>query len=165
MARNIAYFAGPDDDQEFWQVLLAFGLRPLPYSLDELSKFPNWPQETHFGISGCLSFLPVEKLHPYGNPPHFIGEATDPLIEFTRAYYHPPHLVAGCIHFDPATEFVPETKPYFEKIYRWVRKNWKRIGKCYYGPQAAVLATQKGTIVSDFPPGTKIRQVKVQTKK
>jgi len=57
-----------------------------------------------------------------------------------RPYYKGPYLALGQIQWnDDAPEVAIHVKPHFQKIRRWVRKNWNKEGDFYYGPEATKL--------------------------
>jgi hypothetical protein len=124
MSRSIYMIAAPDDYDQLSRFVDSIGLQLVP------------PLITHFGSDALLdpvigpfcylSFLEPGELHPYGDPPIRISDATDPLLEFLRPYYDPPHLIDGRLHWkDYPENLAARTKPYFDKLFRWVRANWK----------------------------------------
>jgi hypothetical protein len=109
-----------------------------------------------------LSPLPMSELHPNGTPPG-IGPATDPLLEFSFAYFLPPDkLVLGGLHCSTdVPDFFPVAKPYFRKLAKWISANWKTLpgGQFYIAPEVESLLANGARLVN-FPPGVEI-EVKV----
>jgi len=79
-----------------------------------------------------------------------------------RGYYDKPYLVSGYIRWNDFPPWCTQSKPYFDKLYRWLRKNWIRYERWYAGPQAIELANRPETIVRSFPPGVEIKRVAIE---
>ena len=155
-------FGAKEDTRELTRFASTMGLRLLPFNIDQIG---NPDMDDPEARPGCyLSYLPVEELHPYGEPPIKISDASDPLIQFLRPYYSRPYLVAGRIYWsDDAPEFEDLTKPYYNKLQRWVRKNWKKREEdgYYVGPEAERLIRDEGAKPVYFPPGTKQTTIEI----
>ena len=159
MGKNIAYFASAEDDRALRAHIASIGLSILPASLKLLDNGGVYPPPDDPTMGGYLSFRPIEELHPYGSPAVRISDATDPLIQFTRAYYRKPYLVAGRIYWsNDVPELASLTRDYFKQLAKWVRENWvKRTSDGYFfGPNALRLAENAATIVTYFPPAVTI---------
>lgn len=95
-----------------------------------------------------VSFKSINELHPYGEENSELADVIDPLLLFTRPYYDPPYLTDGSIILnDDAKEVSNQIKPYFNKLGRWVRKNWSKHSDhaSWVGPEAyELLETGKG---------------------
>ena len=101
-------------------------------------------------------------LHPYGSPPAKISDATDPLISFMRAYYKYPYLVLGHIQWsDDVPRLASQTKSHYQKLGRWIRKEWKEHGDFYLGPEAQSLADGGAQLVNVLPAQATMHIVKV----
>lgn len=99
-----------------------------------------------------LSPVAESELHPYGVPPTRLTPARDPLIGFMRPYFAAPYLVCGHIQWTNDQPAVAErTKPYYQRIARWIRKEWKKHGDSYVGPEAAQLIEQGAQMVAALP--------------
>ena len=62
------------------------------------------------------------------------------MLFFERPFYKDPYLVLGQINWNnDAPEVAIHVKPHFQKIRRWVGKNWNKKGDFYYGPEATKL--------------------------
>jgi hypothetical protein len=162
MGTSVMIFAGPKDDRALVEYAASLGLRLVPPRLDQVGTVAF--EEPSQGPFWYLSFLPVENLHPYGNPPVKVGSATDPLIEFIRSYYEPPYLVAGRVYWSTdVPDLARQTKPHFTKLARWIRKHWKRRKEdgYYIGPDAQRLVEEGKAQPVYFPPGIEIKTLKV----
>lgn len=161
MGKNVPYFAGPDDHSALMGQIEAIGMVVVPPCPGLPDRGADDPSK---GPCCLLSFLDPRELHPYGPSPQRVSEAVDPLLSFVRAYYAPPHLVAGCISWsDDSPELAKQTKPYFTRLRRWMDNNWRkrREDGYYVGPQADDLIAD-GAETLYFPPGTTIQEVPVR---
>lgn len=153
MGSGIYFFAGSSDSVELNRAIDDIGLIKVPYRLD--TKVHESADQGPFCY---LSFLPVDQLHPYGKPPVKVSDATDPLLQFMQAYVDREGLVAGRIYWpDDNSETATLTKPYYQKVARWIRKNWSKGEEGYYfGPEAAQMRG-KGVKFHYLKPGVKIK--------
>lgn len=159
MGSSIQFFAGPADDRALCDAARAIGLSLLTPWLDQLDTAD--PDKPETGAFWYLSTVPTAGLHPYGSPPVQVSDATDPLIELLRGYYVPPFLVAGRLYCsDDVPALSRQTKPYFSRLARWVRSNWKRRTEdgYYIGPEAMRLVAEDQAQVAYIPPGVEIEQ-------
>lgn len=157
MGSSIEFFAAPTDDRSLCEVARTLGLRLVTPWLDQLGTADT--EEPSRGAFWYLSFLPVGDLHPYGDPPVQVSDATDPLIEFLRSYYVPPFLVAGRLYWaDDVPALSRRTKPYFLKLARWIKSNWaRRADDGYYvGPEAMRLIVEDLAQTTYVAPGVEV---------
>jgi len=150
MASSIGFYCGASDNEALEAYARSIGLVLVPLSIDK-------PLVSSADVAPfCfLSLVPASDLHPHGDPPVRITDARDPLIGFMRAYFKDPYLVAGHIHWsDDVRELAARTKPIFQKLASWVRKEWERLpgGGFYVGPEAEGLI-RKGAITVNVLPG------------
>jgi hypothetical protein len=109
--------------------------------------------------------LTPQQLHP--DHPLGYSDASDPLIMFWRSYPKPPYFIAGNIEWlEDAEKVAPIVKPYYRKLSRWIKDNWKRIvpgTPYYYGPEAQNIVEETGAEVRAFEPSTvNIQEVPVR---
>jgi hypothetical protein len=161
MGEAIYYYAARDDNRRLCEFATSLGLSIFPILTE---KPPIMPTDDPVKGPCCfLSPVPRSKLHPYGSPPG-IGDTTDPLIEFMRSYHHAPDaLVMGRVYCsDDVRDFVPITKPYFNKIANWIKQEWAMVpdGHQYIGPEAQSLV-RSGAKLFQLPPNVKVRQIHV----
>ena len=158
MGASIEFFAGAGDDRALREQARLLGLQMVPILWEQRNESLEDPRV----YSACyFSFRETEQLHPYG-PKSVVTDATDPVIEFTRSFFDPPHLVAGRVYWsDDVEDFGRETKAYFRKIVSWIRKNWRKRDDGYYvGPEAEGLFVA-GAIVAYVRSGTAIRRQEI----
>lgn len=140
MAKTILLIAAPQDYEDLMAFCSELGLHTLPMSL---GKSVALPAE---GPVCFLGFAKESELHPYGSPPVRISDVKDPLLLFVRPYYAPPYLTDGQISLNEDNKAVSEQiRPAFEKIRRWVKKNWHKTEEfaSYIGPEAVSLLGSK----------------------
>jgi|SRR6185369_123761 hypothetical protein len=151
MSSSIGFYCGTSDNDALEEYARSIGLVLVPPSIDK----PSVPK-ADVGPFCFLSLVPASDLHPYGDPPVRITDARDPLIGFMRAYFKNPYLVAGHIHWsDDVRELAARTKPKFQKLAGWVKKEWERLpgGGFYVGPEAKGLIEKGATMVNVLPGG------------
>lgn len=141
MGQGIYFFTSNQDNQLLCEYGRAIGLHLVAPMADagELS-----PSDDPTGKPFCyLSTVSKDQLHPYGNP-RIVGPATDPLLEFLRSYRDDGKIVMGRIHWsDDVPELSEQTKPYFSKLKRWIKKNWEQLPDGQFiGPQAQRLVDE-----------------------
>jgi hypothetical protein len=101
----------------------------------------------------------MSQLHPYGNPLRISG-ATDPVMRFMRAYFKDPYLVLGHVYWsNDVPGLAAQTKPYYQKLARWIRKEWEKAGDFYFGPEAKRLADKGAELVNVLPGTASIRVI------
>ena len=159
MGSSIEFFAGPADDRALCAEARDSGLHLVPPWLDQLeSADVDNPAKGPFWF---LSFVPIRDLHPYGDPPVQVSDATDPLIELLRGYYDPPHLVAGRLYWsNDVPALSRQTKPHYTRLARWIRRSWmKRPEDGYFiGPDALQLIAKHGAKTTYLHPGVNIER-------
>lgn len=151
MTSRIYYACGPDDDRALVDFIKSNGLYLVRPNIT-LDYCEDYPISAH---GGYISAVPLSELHPFGNPPIQIKRSLNPVLMFRRSYYQKPYLILGDIEFYTDTsKYIHITKPIYQKITRWIRKNWiKPEGDfCYYGPHAMRLIEEEGAqAISDIP--------------
>lgn len=151
MGSSISFYCGPDDNLDLVNFIKSLDLSLVGMSLNSIDV-PYNPSDGPFCF---LSFLKVDELHPYGEPPVDISDVTDPLIEFLRSYYEPPYLVSGRIYWsNDVRELAKLTKPYYKKLSDWIKKNWikREDSSFYFGPEANRLVEEESAKPVTFHP-------------
>jgi len=166
MADSIQVLAADSDYRALRAFIGSSGLLLLPMRIDDPDIDNDHDRLNH---PGCyISQLPLEQLHPYGNPPVQIADVIDPLIFFIRPYHVPPHLTAGSLILNTdAPEVSQKIRAQFERLRRWIRRNWKhrKEWSCYVGPEADHLLNTGAAIYRSPLEGVPVNQVQVRTKK
>ena len=109
-----------------------------------------------------LSLVDKTELHPFGNPPVRITDAKDPVMRFMRAYFKNPYLVVGHIYWsNDVPTLASQTKPYYQKLARWIRKEWVKYGDFYIGPEANCLIGKGAEKINVLPGTADVQVVKV----
>jgi hypothetical protein len=147
MGSHVCFFCGPSDANALEKFSVSLGLQIIPV-LFEQSSVPLPIDMPH-----CfLSPVPKSALHPYGHPPLKVTDARDPLLSFSRAYFSTPYLVMGRIHWNNDVQsLASQTKPYFQKLKAWMKREWEKRGDVYLGPEAAELIVGGAQQVNDLP--------------
>lgn len=111
-------------------------------------------------LAGCwISPVPAHELHPWGragDPQVQYLDVLDPILSFTRSVYTPPYLTPGDIYWNnDAPNLAVQTKSTFQKIARWVRKNWPKPegDDWHFGPEATHLVFEQGIKATSMVPG------------
>ena len=147
MSSSIVIFSGATDLQALQEFAQSSGLREqaMVFGTVVTSSAADGPY--------CyLSPVAESELHPYGVPPTKITPARDPLLGFMRPYFTAPYLVCGHIQWSNDVPALAErTKPYYQRLARWIRKEWKKVGDSYVGPEAAQLIEQGAQMVAALP--------------
>ncbi|MBN2259820.1 MAG: hypothetical protein JW702_04720 [Clostridiales bacterium] len=161
MTSSISFFAGPMDDYELCQFSFSIGLR-----LQDLSYNPDstdWKKDPSKGASCYLTFIDETEILFYNSPKPGsslkLVSSNNPLLNFRRSYYEKPYLIAGEIQWeDYPDEQAKQTKPYYSKLVRWIKKNWSRREEdgYYVGPDAQRLIDE-GAECYYFHPKTKLQ--------
>jgi hypothetical protein len=153
MGSIVSFYCGEKDNQALHEYAESIGLSIVPPTLDR-------PVDTDpvLGPFCFLSVVPKGTLSPYGNPPIKISDATDPVIGFMRAYYKNPYLVLGDIYWsDDVPDYAKQTKPYYQKLAKWIKREWEKYGDFYIGPEARVLLDKGAKMVNALPGQAEIR--------
>lgn len=109
-----------------------------------------------------LSLRKPEELKAAGGKRIF-SQAANPLLVYRRPYYSEPYLVLGAISCsNDVPHLYAETRSYYHKLARWVRKEWSKYGDFYLGPEAKALF-EDGAKMINFPPDSKIRYTIIET--
>lgn len=79
-------------------------------------------------------------------------------MRFMRAYFKSPYLVLGHIYWsNDVPSLAAQTKPYYQKLARWIRKEWEKVGDFYFGSEAMRLAGKGAELVNVLPGTTNIK--------
>jgi len=160
MGSQILFAAGPQDMKELNAFIHSLGMHLVPpgpnveYSDDETV------------LGGCfISPVRQDKLHTWGHKNIWYYDTLDPIIHFERSVYRPPYLKPGNIYWNNDKEMAVQTKPVFQKIVRWIRKNWPKPKGfvLYAGPQALKLVDQENAIITSLVPGVELIRVPVHS--
>jgi hypothetical protein len=162
MGSAFLFYAGPEDQRALIDFIRSLDLHLIPPQADQV-----YTDDANI-LRGCwISPVPAHKLHPWGRP----GEpqvqyldVLDPIISFTRSAYRPPYLATGNVYWNnDVPALAAQTKSTFQKIGRWVRKNWlKPVGRDqYFGPQAMRLVFEEGIKATTMVPGVTFNGISV----
>ena len=148
MGSAVGFFADESDRKALESFALSLGMHLLPMQLDR--EITN---EVDDGPACYLSVVSRDELHAYGNPPVKIAEVMDPMLFFMRSYFKNPYLVLGQIIWNNDDDALAKiTRPYYNKISTWIKKNWDVLpGVFYIGPNAKKLL-ELGAQTVNFPP-------------
>lgn len=159
----ILMLAGSEDDAAFRAYAESIGLtllHPHAYKMtfEENKRAFEIPEQ-----GGCFSFLPVERLHRHPHPDIGLCHALDPLIPYIRPFYKPPHLIAGqVIWYRDVEAFARQTRPYFQKLWRWVQTNWQLREDGYLiGPHGGRIL-HGGAKVAYMPPNVTTKTIIIE---
>ena len=160
----ILIFASPEDDASLRIYAKSIGLillHPHAYKMtaEENERAFDDPIQ-----GGYFSFLPVDQLHCHPHPNIGLCEALDPLVLYIRPSYRPPYLVAGQIQwYTDVRSMADQTKPYFQKLRRWVQANWRRRDEddYYVGPHADQILAKDKAQITYLPPGVSVKTVPI----
>jgi hypothetical protein len=109
-----------------------------------------------------LSVLAPHELSPYGDPPVKVSDATDPLLRYMRPYFKNPYPVLGHIHWsDDIAELAAQTKPYYQRLARWIRRHWTKYGDFYLGPEAIRLRERGAQLVNVLPNQARFQLIQI----
>ena len=153
MARTLMLLADRTDHEALIGACSSFGLHLLPMRPGTEIGNPSR------GPVCFLGYLRESELHPViGAKPRF-SDAVDPLLFFARPYHDGQFLVDGQIRLnDDNKEVAKGIKPYFTKIERWLKSNWrhdKNLG-AYIGPVAADLLASSQVVIRSSLAGVPI---------
>jgi hypothetical protein len=147
MASSILLF-GTDSDL---QALLAFA-NASGLHLQAMAMGGKVASSAKDGPYCYLSPVAESELHPFGAPQVRITPARDPLLGFMRPYFTDPYLVCGHIQWsNDVPTLAAQTKPYYQGLARWIRKEWEKHGDSYVGPEAANLIERGAQLVAALP--------------
>ena len=157
MGSSVAFYCGDSDIAALQEYALSLGLNIVPPTLDiGVSEDPSE------GPFCYLSVIPKDKLSPYGESAIKVSDATDPLIGFMRAYFKNPYLVLGHIYWsDDVPDLAKRTKPFYQKLVRWIQKEWGKFGDFYIGPEAKSLFDKGAEMVNVLPNQANIEIIKI----
>ena len=148
MGSSIGFFCADGDLQALQQFSKSVGLR-----LQAPLVGQDVPEAAKDSPYCFLSLVPESELHPYGSPPLRVTDARDPVLRFMRPYFSNPYLVLGHIYWSNDVPALAErTKASYQRLARWVRKEWEKYGDFYVGPEAMRLF-QQGAQMVNFLPG------------
>jgi hypothetical protein len=120
-------------------------------------------------LGGCyISPVPAEELHTTSKLPARYADVLDPIISFTRSVYRSSYIRPGDIYWNnDVPALAVQTKPIFQKIARWVRRNWPKPegDDWHFGPEARHLVFEKGVEATSMVPGVKFNQISVVPKR
>lgn len=142
MSKSLLIIASNNDYESLMEYMRSCDLSLVPLDL----RYPvAQPKD---GPVCYLSCKTIDELHPYGEGNTKLADVIDPLLLFTRPYYDPPYLTDGSIVLnDDVQEVSDQIKPLFNKVARWVRKNWSKHPDhaSWVGPEAYnLLQSGKG---------------------
>jgi len=159
---SILLFAASDDDVSLRGFARSIGLSLLNPHAYRMTVAENERSFDNPAQGGYFSFMPVDTLHKHPHPNIGLCEALDPLILYIRPRYVNGLLIAGQLqHYTDVKAMAKQTKPYFQKLRKWVASNWRlRSEDDYYiGPHADGLLTNEGAITSYLPPHVSVEEV------
>lgn len=157
MGSVVCFYCGPSDIAALESFALSLGLHVVSMTVD--GNVASFPAEGPFCY---LSLVPKSELHPYGNPPNRVTDAKDPMLGFMRAYFKDPYLVLGHIQWsDDVATLAAKTKPYFQKLRNWIKREWEAYGDLYLGPEAKGLAAKGAQMVNMLPNQASFKIVKI----
>ncbi len=162
---RVLLFAAAEDDTALRAYAKSIGLTLLHPHAYKMTSEENERAFDDSAQGGLFSFLPVEQLHRHPHPNIGLSEALDPLIRYVRPTYRIPHLVAGQIHwYTDARKMADQTKPYFQKLRRWVGDNWRRREEddYYIGTHADELLAAGKAQIAYLPPGVTVKTVPIR---
>jgi len=149
MPSSIGYYCGPSDLEALQSFAESLGLHLVSPRI-EVETVSN-PEDGPFCY---LALVPKSALHPFGKPPVRVTDARDPMLAFMRAYFKTPYLVAGHIQWsDDVAALAAQTKPYFQKLREWIRREWGLLPACefYVGPEARNLIAKGAQMMNALP--------------
>jgi hypothetical protein len=151
MGSRILFVAGPDDIKALADFIRGLGLHLVPPQSNQ-----RYTDDSGF-LTGCfISPIPADQLRTWGSPSIRYSDVLDPILSFTRSVYDPPYLTPGNIYWnDDVPALASETKSTFQKIARWIRKNWPKPegDDWHFGPEATHLVFEKGIEATSMVPG------------
>jgi hypothetical protein len=163
MGSRILFVAGPEDQMVLTDFIRGLGMHLIPPQADQVySDDPSI-------LGGCwISPVPAQELHPWGRvgePQVKYLDVLDPILSFTRSVYKPPYLRPGDIYWNnDVPALAAQTKSTFQKIARWVRKNWPKPDgdDWHFGPQARRLVFEEGVKATSMVPSVTLNWIPVE---
>jgi hypothetical protein len=156
MGSSIAFYCADSDLQSLQKFAQSIGLHLQAPLIGQ--KVSECPKDGPFCF---LSLAPETELHPYGSPPLRISAARDPVLRFVRPYFSYPYLVLGHVYWSNDVPAIAErTKAIYQRLARWVRKEWAKQGDIYVGPEALALLQQGAVLVSALPGQAELRSIR-----
>jgi hypothetical protein len=159
MGSRILFVAGPEDQKELTDFIRDLGMYLVPPQADQ--EYTDDPRI----LRGCwISPVPASELHTTRKPAGCYADFLDPILSFTRSVYSPPYLAPGDIYWNnDVPALATQTKPTFQKIARWVRKNWPKPegDDWHFGPEARRLVFEEGVKATSLVPGVKFNGLSV----
>lgn len=159
MGSRILFVAGPSDLEVLTNFIRSLGLHLVPLQSDQ-----KYTDDSRI-LTGCfISPVPAHELQTWGNPSVRYSDVLDPILRFTRSVYSPPYLTPGDIYWNnDVPALAAKTKSTFQRIARWVRKNWAKPegDDWHFGPEARHLVFVKGIEATSMVPGVKLTRVPV----
>lgn len=140
MSKSILLIASNGDLHALTSFMKKIGLHLVPMLINENGN--NDVGEPKDGPACYATFVPIDELHTYGKSKNKIADVIDPMLFFMRPYYDPPYLTdVSIVLNEDATQVSEKIKPHFNKISRWLRKNWSKTKKhaSWIGPEALTL--------------------------
>lgn len=160
MGSRILFVAGPEDLMELNSFIRSLNLYLVPPQSDQ-----EYTDDSSI-LAGCfISSVPQQNLHTWGKPSVRYSDVLDPILAFSRSVHRPPYLTPGDVYWNnDVPALAAQTKSAFQKIARWVRKNWPKPENddYHFGPEAKRLFDE-GTIVTSLVPGVGITMVPVHS--
>lgn len=159
MGSRIPFVAGPKDMKELNAFVRSLGMQLIPPGPDiEYSD-----DETLLGRC-YISSLPEDKLESWGHKTRWYQETRNPIISFTRSVYNHPYIRPGDIYWNNDVPIIAaQTKFTFQKIARWIRKNWPKPegDDWHFGPEAKHLVFEMGVEATSMVPGVELHRVSI----
>ncbi len=149
MGNSIGFFCSNEDNFALQSFCESIGLILIAPTFDK-----ELNQDAATGPYCFLSTVEKQELHPFGEPKIRLTDAKDPIMRFLRGYYSAPYLVAGHVYWsNDVPNLAARTKPYHQKISKWIAKNWAVLpgGGFYLGPGAQALVEKGAEIVNMLP--------------
>jgi hypothetical protein len=146
MGSNTCFYCGNSDTGALQDFALSLGLHLVPMTIEGEVKDPA------SGPYCYLSIAPRSELHPYGDPPIRLTDVRDPMLGFMRGYFKDQFLVFGHIYWsNDVKALAVQTKPYYAKLRSWIKREWRRHGDIYIGPEAECLISAGAQMVNTLP--------------
>jgi hypothetical protein len=159
MGSRILFYAGPQDMNELNAFVRSLDLYLVPPS----PALEYSDDETELGRC-FISPVPKEELRTWGHKTAWYQDTLDPIISFERSIYQGSFIRPGDIYWNnDVRSLAVQTKPIFQKIARWVRKNWPKPQghDWHFGPEAKHLVFKEGVKATSMVPGVTLNGVSV----
>lgn len=158
MGHSISIYGSNADTQRLTDYARAIGLHLIPPRTN--LTVADDPAD---GPYCYLSLHKLADLEPYGDPAIRLGSAVHPVLVFRRPFYEDSSLILGSVRCsDDVPELYQQTHPYYQKLARWIRKEWRRYGDFYLGPEGATLF-EGGASMRNVRPGSTFRYTIIET--